>query len=568
MPKLKVSNDSVLAKVIVESDSGEMIRPWCGSEVYITNENDLGRCLVVKNGKHKKGQGTFFQLRNISVIHASGIRNGKISIELAHLKRKCTVHIASSPESKAEFAKLAEILCNKSLWETIPEDVSRADGKRSREEGAAEDGNDGAREVNVEGLTEEQIRAMQAIADGKSVFITGCAGTGKTFLVRKIISALPPETTYVTASTGIAALEIGGQTLHSFAGTGADTGITVERAVQSINAHPGAAHAWRSCKVLVVDEISMVAADFFQLLDAVGKSLRRKPKEPFGGIQLILAGDFFQLPPIIKNATQQKVFCFEAEAWESVNPVVVELTKVFRQVDTDLVGALGDVRKGIVSDRVKATFAPCIGRHLKTDDGIIATSLRAANRDVDTINAAALEKLPGTAHTFVAIDTADSDYHRNILTKDSSFAETLSIKTGAQVVLLSALPEIHESLVNGCRGVVVGLSPLMFPIVRFTQVPNDVVVPRVKQEVRLLGKYVAAREQIPLRLAWALSIHKSQGMSIDRLEINLDRTVFEYGQAYVALSRAVSLEGLSIVSFDASVVKAHPHVLKYFGYLD
>ena len=578
MPR-KACDDAVVGKIFIESENGELIRPWGGTQAYLTNETDLGQCLVVKNSKHKTGQGIFFRLGSIRKVFGNSVRDGKMSLTLSHLERKhITMHIQAAPESVPDLEKLYEMIASRSLWHSIPMNVSKSENKRTREahdrrveleDVASEDARSFMELPSSQTfpLSEEQEEALERLRQGEHIFLTGCAGTGKTFLLQHLVTRYPSESICVTASTAIAAIEIGGQTLHSFAGVGASSeDLTLEQMIPRIIQRPNVSHAWRKCKKLIIDEISMVSCQFFDLLDKIGRTLKKQPEKPFGGIQMILAGDFFQLPPVIRRKHHDgKVFCFESDAWSYLKPHVIELKHVFRQSDETLVKALADLRKGVVTERASNTFSPCIGRQLNHSDGVYPTSLRSMTHDVDTINTSSLQILTGESVTYEAQDNADSEYIHSVLRRETYLPETITLKVGAQVVLLAALPHIHRSLVSGSRGVVVGLAESASPVVRFAVLDADVRVERIKREVLIFSKVVAHREQIPLRLAWALSIHKSQGMSIDRLEVSIDRTVFEYGQAYVALSRCVSLHGLSITQFDSTAVRAHPKVLDFFS---
>eukprot|EP00760_Papus_ankaliazontas_P010470 PhM_4_TR14284/c0_g2_i1/m.86281/K15255/PIF1; ATP-dependent DNA helicase PIF1 len=595
MPRVTASDDSVVGKVTVESDSGELLRAWAGNECYLSNEGDLGLCLVVKNSKHKRGQGTFFSFKNIKKIYNDRVHEGRMSVVAHHMKRNCTIHITAGQEHIPHLEKLSETMASRALWDSVARDVSRKDGKRSREEQLAARREVSADEVEASyannGLNEpqpqisheaahhllyplslQQREVLRAVKEGKNVFISGSAGTGKSYLLRAIIAALPNnESVVVTASTGIAAVEIRGQTLHSFSGLGIGTGLTPEAAVRRVLARPTTSQAWRRVKTLIVDEVSMVHCEFFQLLDDVARGVRRRPNEPFGGIQLVLAGDFFQLPPIHREAAtlsghNDKLFSFESEAWKSAHLITYNLQQVFRQDNDELVAALNDLRYGSVTERAMEVFKPCIGRKRESlaTDGILPTSLRARVRDVDSVNMAELGKLKGDVHTFTCADTANTEYHLAMLARDTNLPQELRLRIGAQVVLLAQHPD-YNSLVNGSRGVVVGFTASDgIPVVRFAT-GGDVEVPPQVQELFAQGHVVATRRQIPLQLGWALSIHKSQGMSIDRLDVTIDQSVFEFGQAYVALSRCVTLEGLCISTFDPHAIKAHPTVLEFYG---
>ncbi|XP_035223707.1 ATP-dependent DNA helicase PIF1-like [Stegodyphus dumicola] len=238
-------------------------------------------------------------------------------------------------------------------------------------------------------LTAEQRSVMSAVMSGRNIFFTGSAGTGKSFLLKRILGALPPESTFATASTGVAACQIGGITLHAFAGIGSGS-APVEQCIQQA-LKKGKSGSWKQCEHLIVDEISMVDGEFFQKIDKIARSVRNNDK-PFGGIQLILSGDFLQLPPVCRKG-QNRVFCFQSSAWRSSIDVNIELHQVKRQDDKDFIDILQDVRKGRCSkeliEKLKSTSKRRVDK-----DGILATKLSTHKEDVDILNSSHLEKLP------------------------------------------------------------------------------------------------------------------------------------------------------------------------------
>jgi ATP-dependent DNA helicase PIF1 len=403
-----------------------------------------------------------------------------------------------------------------------------------------------------------------ACLSGRSVFFTGSAGTGKSFLLRKIISTLPPDGTVVTASTGVAACLIGGVTLHSFAGVGGGE-HSLKRSVE-LASRQVAASQWRKCKRLIIDEISMVDASFFDLIEAVAKEIRRNDK-PFGGIQLILCGDFFQLPPVIKmdkgnifeakNRQTVKRFCFQAKSWSSCIQNSFELRKIYRQKDPKFVEILNSIRIGRVTPEITEKLLSTAAQKIESN-GIVATRLCSHTKDADSINQSKLLALKSPEKVFEA---TDSDiYLTKTLDSQLPVPHKLILKIGAQVMLLKNL-NLSNGLVNGARGVVHRFSD-GFPVVKFKNNVELTARPE-KWVIKTPTGNVLQRKQIPLKLAWAFSIHKSQGLTLDCLEMSLSK-VFEAGQAYVALSRAQSLDSLRILDFDAKQVFADPVVLQFY----
>ncbi|XP_011824669.1 PREDICTED: ATP-dependent DNA helicase PIF1, partial [Mandrillus leucophaeus] len=408
-------------------------------------------------------------------------------------------------------------------------------------------------------LSEEQAAVLRAVLKGQSIFFTGSAGTGKSYLLKRILGSLPPTGTVATASTGVAACHIGGTTLHAFAGIGSGQAPLAQ--CVALAQRPGVRQGWLNCQRLVIDEISMVEADLFDKLEAVARAVRQQNK-PFGGIQLIICGDFLQLPPVTKGF-QPPRFCFQAKSWKRCVPVTLELTKVWRQADQTFISLLQAVRLGRCSDEVtrqlQATASHKVGR-----DGIVATRLCTHQDDVALTNERRLQELPGKVHRFEAMDS--NPELASILDAQCPVSQLLQLKLGAQVMLVKNL-SVSRGLVNGARGVVVGFEAegRGLPQVRFLCGVTE-VIRADRWTVQATRNQLLSRQQLPLQLAWAMSIHKSQGMTLDCVEISLGR-VFASGQAYVALSRARSLQGLRVLDFDPVAVRCDPRVLHFYATL-
>ncbi|XP_062996335.1 ATP-dependent DNA helicase PIF1 isoform X1 [Elgaria multicarinata webbii] len=408
-------------------------------------------------------------------------------------------------------------------------------------------------------LSQEQSMVLSAVLSGKNVFFTGSAGTGKSFLLKKIVASLPPNSTYATASTGVAACQIGGTTLHAFAGIG--SGKAPLHQCIELAQRPGVRQQWLSCRQLIIDEISMVEGEFFDKLEAVARVVR-KCEDPFGGIQLIICGDFLQLPPVSK-ATEQPKFCFQAKSWRRCIHLNMELTEVRRQTDREFISLLNAVRLGRCTEEVTRQLA-LTATHRVERDGILATRLCTHKDDVELTNARQLQELSGEQRSFKAVDS-DPGLVKT-LDAQCPVSSVIELKQGAQVMLTKNL-DVSRGLVNGARGVVIGFETegKGLPKVRFLCGITSVVGPERWVLKGPSGIYLS-RHQLPLKLAWAISIHKSQGMSLDCAEISLSR-VFECGQAYVALSRARSLAGLRVLDFDPKVVRANSYVLQFYRHL-
>lgn len=415
-------------------------------------------------------------------------------------------------------------------------------------------------------LMPEHKSILEWIDGGRNIFFTGKAGTGKSYLLTHIIKHLrvAGRKVAVTAPTTLAASHIQGSTLHKFAGwrPNAEMEQSVDELVSDARRRKVFGQRWRQTQVLIIDEISMVNAPFFEKMDAVARVLRGC-EEPWGGIQLILCGDFWQLPPVNGG------FCFEATNWTECIPHQIELMHVFRQSDDHFLRALAEIRFGICSDETNQLLCTRLVSEQNDEnqnqaDRILPTALFSHRVDVKRQNEERLAALPGQEYKYVARDSGAARY-REGLNRECNAPEQLMLKLGAQVVVIK---NMDNGLYNGCRGVVVGFvnRPLQRTPLPRIKYHNGMVKVMDYELFRIMvgDQEVAAREQIPLELAWALTIHKAQGMTLDTGLLDLARC-FEPGQVYVALSRIRSLEGLLLQSWDRTRVKAHPKVLNFFG---
>ncbi|KAJ7566934.1 hypothetical protein O6H91_02G124500 [Diphasiastrum complanatum] len=434
-------------------------------------------------------------------------------------------------------------------------------------------------------LSMQQLQVLKAIAQGKSVFVTGSAGTGKSFLVEFAIRVLNrihgADSVFVTASTGLAACAIGGTTLHSFAGVGLGVGSKESLATKVLSRRESKKR-WMKAQALVIDEISMIDGEFLDKLDYVGRTVRASSgkQKPFGGLQLVVTGDFFQLPPV-KPENEKKYFAFEADCWSRCFDLQIELTHVFRQSDQDFVALLNEIRKGVCSPPTLSKLHGCTGP--VGDQGIIPTRLYPHKVDVGRENDHNLRSLGRELVTFTAKDEGKSDFAIRLL-ENVRAVKLLSLCIGAQVMLVKNL-DTEIGLVNGARGIVVRFSqeedPLapeakdtmrfvspsgVWPVVRFACDGLERVVRPESWSVLEGNTEIAKRTQVPLILAWALSVHKCQGMTLDRVETDLSKA-FDYGMVYVALSRIRSLDGLQLIGFDPSRIKVHSKVVSFYDKL-
>jgi len=410
--------------------------------------------------------------------------------------------------------------------------------------------------LSLDSLNSDQKHVMSLVKRGKSVFFTGSAGTGKSYLLRHLISLLPPSQTFVTASTGVAACHIGGMTLHSFAGIHS-TG-PLKSLIDHVQKQQSILKQWKSCQHLIIDEISMIDGEFFDCIEAMARSLKGTDK-PFGGIQLIVCGDFFQLPPVSKSS-DHKHYCFQAKTWHKCINHSWELQNIYRQTDSTFISLLQEIRLGRCTTKTVALLKKTQSNNLG-HNGIVPTKLCTHVEDVRQINKSELDKLMGKPIQFAAQDS--DDYFTPVLDKLLPETKVLTLKVGCQVMLTKNI-DVSRKLVNGARGVIVAFTntskPL--PIVNFLSGLNH-TIQFDNYLIKASGETTMIRKQLPLKLAWAISIHKSQGMSLDCVEMSLSR-VFEKGQAYVALSRATSLKGLRVLSFDSSCISSSIDVLRFY----
>eukprot|EP00040_Diaphanoeca_grandis_P037138 m.240378 g.240378 ORF g.240378 m.240378 type:complete len:413 (-) comp33764_c9_seq1:35-1273(-) len=402
-------------------------------------------------------------------------------------------------------------------------------------------------------------RVVQHVLAGLSCFVTGEAGTGKTHLLKTLITKLSNKRyVSVTASTGAAASALDGMTLHSYISMRPSSGplnildILFYQSIKCVS-------RIRRTQVLVIDEISMISADMFDCVDKIMRVLRNS-NLPFGGVQLILCGDFCQLPPVNGE------FCFLSETWMFFKIPTFKLQSVQRAQDERLVNMLREIKclpKGqALSLRTSETLTS-LSREVKDVDGICHTCLCATNRECQTINDAALMKLDGPWFKFSSIDAGQLNLLEGVPAQ-----QMVELCVGAQVLLIVNM-NVAEGFTNGSKGVVTKFQlnsnqQLCYPIVEF-EIKGETVEKVVRPypfSVIDGGELLASRSQIPLILAWAITIHKSQGMTIRRLELRL-LSVFVSGMAYVALSRGVNLDTMRVVNFDAKNIHADATVINF-----
>ncbi|RLN68356.1 hypothetical protein BBJ28_00002239, partial [Nothophytophthora sp. Chile5] len=530
-------------------------------------------------------------------LRTGGVSKSKFAVAAVPISRSTPV--SPVPERRVGVKRPRSALTD--LTNSSPEPKRRpADGQRYRKISRHETTLSQSERTKTQ-LTEEQQRVLRLVADGKSVFFTGSAGTGKSFLLQHLLQhgcGHAMGRLYPTATTGIAAYNIGGMTLHHFAGIEPRAYTSRQQLLTQIMRKKDAVARWKLARVLVIDEISMLDGRLFDDLEAVARQLRRSSAF-FGGIQLILSGDFFQLPPVTRRArggstepVAAPLLCFESSAWANGVSETVVLKEVFRQRDRGFVDMLNAFRVGEPTTemitKLNERYQPpsnsdgddAIHIFSHNDDVLrVRKALPDSRRSVDAnyshvtlfvlilqTNTRALDELGGKRFNYasadrcvcpkllfpplrVVIDVLNAGCVWIFRGKAEFLnacpaAAKLSLKKNARVLLIKTL-HAARGLVNGSRGVVEGFTPQTnLPIVRFSNGVTE-IIGQEDFPVRVADTVLASRRQLPLVLAWAISIHKSQGLSFDAAVLDLSR-VFEFGQAYVALSRVRSLEGLRL----------------------
>lgn len=407
-------------------------------------------------------------------------------------------------------------------------------------------------------MNQNQEYAFSLVEKGKNIFVSGPAGTGKTHFINEVVNRMrykhPNKIIGKTAMTGSAALLIGGTTLHSYLGIGIckDTLEMIIR-IRKMRKHK----IWETTDILIIDEVSMLSKEMLESLDYIGKELCRNPR-PFGGIQLILCGDFCQL-----GCIGSENFCFESEVWNTHIHETVLFTESFRQKD-DLVFAnmLDKIRFGEITPDIEEALSSRLIEYQKTGD-IEPTRLYSYKKDVNEINKNYLDDL-------ITIQKKPSNVYsiRSKSPKDkikkyiSDVDQKLHLCVDAQVILSVNL-DIENGLINGSRGVVKQFTLQGLPVVTFMN-GITMTIDYFTCSIEERSIEVCSYSQIPLILGWAITIHRSQGMTLDLVITDLSN-IFDYGQGYVTLSRIRNLNSLYITNINFSKIKCNPKVIEFYG---
>ena len=403
-----------------------------------------------------------------------------------------------------------------------------------------------------------QDQAFQIMKTGVNIYLTGSAGSGKTYLLNKYINYLGEHNIAcaVTASTGIAATHMNGMTIHSWAGIGIKNFLD-EKGLEELEEKKYLWKRFENARVLIIDEVSMLHASQLDMVEKVCRRFKRNNK-PFGGLQIILSGDFFQLPPINKiNDENESGMIFNSKSWQILNPAVCYIEEQHRQEDNELTEILNMIRSNDIGEKHYELLKSRIG--IKLDKDIKATKLYTHNINVDDINNIELSQINSDEKIFHMTSTG-SPHIVEILKKSCLAHEKLRLKIGAEVICIKN--NFEQGYVNGSRGKIIGfVKENGDPIIELYN-GRKVCLGKDTWAIEEEGKIKASISQIPLRLAWAITIHKSQGMSLDNAEIDLTRS-FSYGMGYVALSRVRTLNGISLVGFNRESLMVDPMVLEF-----
>jgi ATP-dependent DNA helicase PIF1 len=413
-------------------------------------------------------------------------------------------------------------------------------------------------------MDKTQEYAMELFQRGFNLFITGGAGTGKSFLIKCIYDRFSVEKQIgLTSLTGVSALLIGGTTIHSYFGLGLynDT-IPIEVYVKKIKDNPKLYSRILDTKVLIIDEVSMMEYSMLWTMDLIAREIR-KCNKPMGGIQVLLVGDFFQLPPVNCSLDTTKKYVFQHPVWNEIIDENIVLDTIHRQNERQLIDILNNIRIGNVDKRVRKYLNQL---RVDTENPIENLDdfphLKSLKRENNEINLTKLRDLKSIETVYNGrifdkknnrIEKSNSNYY---WPKSINFEEELKVKIGA-IVMVCYNVNITGGIVNGSIGKIVDFQE-GYPVV---ELENGRLYKAEPVKTTFDNIII---EQVPLKLAWSLTIHKSQGATMDSIEVDAGSGIFECGQTYVALSRVKSLEGLYLSAFDVTRIKVNRKVQEFY----
>jgi ATP-dependent DNA helicase PIF1 len=429
---------------------------------------------------------------------------------------------------------------------------------------------------NVSSNETPKEKILRFSKEGKNLFFTGDAGTGKSYFIREIYKELSDKIVFKTAYTGIASINIKGMTIHSFSGCGIE--IEFDKMIKNIYNNKNALKRWFKCEILIIDEVSMLGKKFFENMEKIARKIKGNNKF-FGGIQLILTGDFFQLKPINDE------YLFKSEVFINNIRNFFELKQNYRQNDNSFRRILKEVRYGKLSQKTLNKLEERFKIKRNKKNLIKPTILYSTRKNVNIENINELKKLKTSLKTYISKDFVNKTqlihplnlrekFFMSLLNK-SLYMEKLYLKKGAQVILIKNIDTL-KGLVNGTKGIVLyfikNTLDELVPVVKFQGIDKPVVINEQTLEITICDgsiKTKIRRTQIPLILAWAITIHKCQGLTLKDVEISM-KHIFECGQFYVAISRVRELSGLYLKDFYPNNIKVNTEVLefykKYFDY--
>jgi ATP-dependent DNA helicase PIF1 len=438
-------------------------------------------------------------------------------------------------------------------------------------------------------FTQQQQYAFQKYLQGDNIFISGPGGSGKSFFIKEVVKhcRMVNKKHQVCALTGCAAmlLRCQAKTIHSWSGIGLAHG-DVDRIVNKVTSNKMKSQKWKTTKVLIIDEVSMMSRRLFNILDSLGKNIRKCSRKAFGGLQVIFCGDFFQLPPINSGDDDDSEFCFQHPFFQETFPHQIEFTTIFRQLDPVYTKILNQIRKGRISKNSVSILKKYVNRSRDPNCKIIPTRLCPRKKQVDKINQEAMNKLESESFFFdvqqatIPNDELEplyqrrmeecspeaKDYEYTYLLNNVNCSHHLELKVGAQVMCVANLDVDSNDypIGNGSLGIITEFTSNNLPVVSFR---NGLI--------KTIGYHDWISEdwpglsirQIPLILSWAMTIHKSQGSCLEMAEIDLGSDIFECGQSYVGLSRIVSLEGLYLTNFNPYKIRINLAVKDFYDHL-
>jgi ATP-dependent DNA helicase PIF1 len=452
--------------------------------------------------------------------------------------------------------------------------------------------------MNIENLSPEQKYALHKFKLGENLFITGPGGTGKTTLIRHLIDSAKEDkkNVQVCALTGCAAvlLNCGARTIHSWSGIKLARGEP-KNIIDTVLRSKRLLKNWKSTKVLIVDEVSMMSKKIFNILNEIGKRARLS-QLPFGGIQVIYTGDFFQLPPVGNNMDDPGTedFCFESEEWNHVfkKENHIELTTIFRQRDLDYIEVLNEIRRGDLSEKNSKLLETYVGReYVNTENTrFIPTKIFPTRVKADYVNTMMFKRLDEDEYHFeftiktdckTMLDSGklftpeqtikcermtqqEGEYELENLKNNTSCEQLLKLKKGANVLCRVNI-DIESGICNGSQGIITRIEErgnAAIIEVKFTNGLTRIIEPHWWQSEEF--PCIAIR-QYPLSLSWAMTIHKIQGATLAMAEMDIGNAIFEYGQTYVALSRIQSLNGLYLSAFNPKKIRSNPKVIEFYN---